>query len=231
MRFSLPILLAALAAAGLTGGCTRPAVALNPPGFQKEAYALRDWEDVAQHIANDMQHDGFLPNPIQPNAPPPRWAYYVNVTTPHSQFLREVADSLKGDILARGGAVSSTPFNAAEIDLNVDVVRWPARHRAPDGVATAAGLASGTGVLVANADPITPAGAFGVLAGAGIAADLIREMVPNTDTEVAWGASITMGNRVVFDVRYPMYIGDDDVALYHQTPPWPVQVVQLHYAP
>lgn len=231
MRTSLPILIASLAVAGLTGGCTRPAVALNPPGFQKEAYALRDWEDVAQHIANDMQRDGFLPDPAHPGRTPPRWAYYIAVKTPHSQFLREVADSLKGDILARGGAVSSTPFKAAEIDLDVDVVKWPARHRAPDGVGTAAGLAGGTAVLAANADPITPAAGFGLLAGAGVVSDLLREMVPNTDTEVAWGASITEGNRVVFDVRYPMYVGDDDVALYHRTPLRPAQVVQLRYAP
>lgn len=228
MRPGLPLLFAALAASTLTSGCTRPAVALHPPAFQQEAYALRDWETVARHIAVDMQRDGFLPGPARASATRSRRAYFIRVRTPHSKFLREVAESLKGDILARGGAVSSTPFGAAELDLDVDVVHWPARQQAPDGIGTVAGLAGGTGVLLANAAPITPAGGFGVLAGAGIASDLLRAMTPDTDTEIAWGASIAMDNRIVFDVRYPMYIGDSDVDLYHREP---AQIVQLRYAP
>jgi hypothetical protein len=90
-------------------------------------------------------------------------------------------------------------------------------------------------VVLGNQAPLTPAAGFGLLAGAGIVADLLRTMTPNTNTEIAWGAAITVGNRVMFEVRYPMYIGDGDTALYIPPPPRvplpPAQVVQLRYAP
>jgi len=228
MRSTLPILFAVLTAPGLTSGCTRPAVAPEAPALQKQAWALRDWQDVARQIATDMQRDGFLPSLTRPELPPPRVPYFIKVRTADSKFLHEVGESLKSEILARGGAVASTAYGAAEIDLDVDVVHWPARHRAPDAIGTEMGLASGTGVLLANAAPLTPAEGFGLLAGAGLVSDLLRTMTPTTDTEIAWGASITMGNRVVFEVRYPMYVGDHDDYLYHQEPP---QIVQLRYAP
>ena len=229
MRASLPTLLVALTVAGLTGACTRPAVAPKPLAFQQSADALRDWQAVAQQIALDMQRDGFLPDPLRPTAAAPRQPYYVASTTPPSQFLQEVAQSLKGEILAHGGAVARTPFGAAVIDLDVDVVRWPPRDRVPDGTGTLLGLAGGTAVVLANQAPLTPAAGFGLLAGAGILADVLRTMTPNTNTEIAWGASIAIGNQVVFDVRYPMYIGDGDTDLYVE--PSPPQLVQLRYAP
>lgn len=231
MRSSLPLVLAALAAAALTSGCTRPAVALKPPAFQQEAYAVRDWQHVARHIAMDMERDGFLPDPARPHVRYAHLPYFVDVVTPRSQFLHEVAASLESAILAHGGQVARTPVGAAVIDLSVDVVRWPSPPPAFEGFGTVAGLASGTGVLVAGAGPITPVGGFGLLAGAGIASDLLRVMSPNTDTEVAWGAKIALGNRIVFDVRYPMYIGHYDTNLYESPPPPPPpQVVQLRYA-
>lgn len=231
MRSPLPITLAAFSLAALTAGCTRPAVAPKPPAFQQSAEALRDWQTVAKQIALDMQRDGFLPNPAQPGAAP-RPAYYVHTETPNSQFLQEVAQSLQAEILAHGGAVARSPFGAAELDLDVDVVHWPRGVRVPDGAGTVAGLAGGTAVVLGNQAPLTPAAGFGLLAGAGILADLLRSMTPNTNTEIAWGARITSGNRVVFDVRYPMYIGDGDTELYLGRPAIPpAQVVQLRYAP
>lgn len=53
-----------------------------------------------------------------------------------------------------------------------------------------------------------------------------------TNTEVAWDASITRGNQVVFDVRGPLYISESDMPLY--VPP-PVitgpAVVQMRFVP
>ena len=229
MRARLPILLVALTTAGFTSACTRPAVAPKPLAFQQSADALRDWQAVAKQIALDMQRDGFLPGRLQSSAAAPRQPYYIHVATARSQFLHEVAQSLKGEVLAHGGAVARTPFGAAEIDLDVDVVRWPPRDRVPDGTGTLTGLASGAAVVLANQSPLTPAAGFGLLAGAGILADVLRTMTPNTDTEIAWGAAITIGNQVVFDVRYPMYVADGDTDLYVGPPP--PQVVQLRYAP
>ena len=231
IRANLPSTLTAIAIASLLAGCSRPAVAPKPPAFQQSAEALRDWQAVAKQIALDMQRDGFLPSPSQP-ASVPRPPYYVRVARSDSQFLREVAESLNAEILSHGGAVSSVPGAGAELDLDVDVVRWSPRDAAPDGTGTIAGLAGGTAVLLANQPPLPPAAGFGILAGAGILADILRTMTPNTNTEIAWGASIRSGNRIVFDVRYPMYIADADKPMYvPDPPPPPVQVVQLRYAP
>ncbi|HVC63001.1 MAG TPA: hypothetical protein VND19_21890 [Acetobacteraceae bacterium] len=228
-------LLLSLAVAGLLGGCTRPAVALKPPAFQQSADALRDWQAVAQQIALDMMYDGLLPDPASPNpaaASGWRTPFYVKIVTPRSQFLYEVAQSLEAEILRHGGAVVQSPVGAAEIDLDVDVVQWPPRDRLPDGTFTAAGFASGGAVVMANEAPLTPAAGFGVLAGAGILADLLRTMTPDTNTEIAWGASIAEGNRIVFAVRYPMYIADADVSLYTgSVPPAGPPLVQLRYVP
>jgi hypothetical protein len=214
-------------------GCTRPAVAPKVPGFQEQADALRDWEMVARKIADDMASYGFLPNPTSPvRTYPP---YYVRVSNAASPFLHEVRQSLQADILRRGGAVASTPNGAAVIALDYSIVQWSPRNRAPDGTGTAAGLAAGSAVLMANQAPLTPAAGFGILAGVGIAADIARTLIPNTDTELAWEASITQGDRIVFDVRYPMYIHDADVALYAGVTPVPPIVgpppVQVLYRP
>ncbi len=127
-----------------------------------------------------------------------------------------------------GGSIAATQPGAAVITLDVDVVHWQPGPRAPDGLGTELGLASGTAVVLANQAPLTPAAGFGLLAGAGVVSDLLRTMTPNTNTEIAWGASIAENNRVVFDVRYPMYIHPGDVDLY--VSPRPPQLVQLRYA-
>jgi hypothetical protein len=49
-------------------------------------------------------------------------------------------------------------------------------------------------------------------------------------TEAAWEASITSGNRVVFDVRYPMYVNESDVSHYAAAPVGPAPV-RLSYTP
>lgn len=213
----------------LVCACTRPAVAPKGLAFQEKADAVRDWENVAGRIADDMVRYGLLPNPANPNVPPGAAAslpYYVKASSTDSLFLHEVRQSLQGEILRRGGAVASSPRSAAVIDLDFSIVPWPPRYRAPDGTGTAAGLAGGAAVLLANQAPLTPAAGFGILAGVGILADIARSMIPNTNTELAWEASITQGDRVVFDVRYPMYINDEDVSLYRPiVGPPAVQVV------
>jgi hypothetical protein len=144
---------------GLIAGCTRPAVALKPPAFQGSADAVRDWEAVAQQIALDMMHGGLLPDPTNPDSAAAsgwRTPFYVNVVTPRSQFLYEVAQSLEAEILRHGGIVVRSPVGAAEIDLDVDVVQWPPRDRLPDGTFTAAGLAGGAAVVMGNQAPLTP---------------------------------------------------------------------------
>jgi hypothetical protein len=51
-------------------------------------------------------------------------------------------------------------------------------------------------------------------------------------SEVAWEASITQYDRVIFDVRYPIYVSSLDTALYIPPPAPPVgpPIVQLRYA-
>jgi hypothetical protein len=49
-------------------------------------------------------------------------------------------------------------------------------------------------------------------------------------TEVAWEASITWGDRVIFDVRYPMYVSEVDVPHYAAAPVGPPPV-RLSYTP
>jgi len=226
-------LMVAAAIAGLLCGCTRPAVQPEPPGLQREAFALRDWEAVARQIADDMTHAGLLPDPVHPTATAPwREPFYVDVTARQSQFLQEVAASLQAEIVRRGGTVVLAPYGAARLALDVDVVHWAPSHQPPDGTFTAAGLAGGAAVVLGNEPPLTPAAGFGLLAGAGILTDLARTMTPDTETEVAWGARITDGDRVIFAARYPMYIADNDAPLY-QPPaaPAPLPLVQLRYAP
>lgn len=48
-------------------------------------------------------------------------------------------------------------------------------------------------------------------------------------SEVAWEASITSGDQVIFDVRYPMYVSTLDTGLYTDPPVGP-PAVQLQYA-
>jgi hypothetical protein len=49
-------------------------------------------------------------------------------------------------------------------------------------------------------------------------------------TEVAWEASITSNNQIIFDVRYPMYVSELDVLQYSAVPVGP-SPVRLRYTP
>jgi hypothetical protein len=233
-RPHLPVLI--LASAVVLAGCTRPAVAPKPLAFQPQADALRDWEAAAKQIAMDMTTAGLLLNPAVPNAQPVANVYFINVLQPKSQFLHELAGSLTSEIVQRGGIVQHSPIGAQVVDLDVDLVQWAGRHRLPDGTLSAAGLAGGAAVVLGNQAPLTPAAGFGLLAGAGILADIVRTMTPTTNTEIAWGASISAGDRVVFSDRYPMYVAEADAALYvglPDPPPLPPgpPAIRVRYAP
>lgn len=198
----------------LLAGCNMPAVAPKPPAFQDSTVTVRDWDGVAQQIADEMAARGLLPDPANPqSATQPRYPYYINVAAPDSPFLHEVSEQLQSEILHRGGTVTLSPVGAMAINLDVDVVRWGGR-RYPGGLGTITGLATGTGILLANNGPLSPAAGFGVATGAGIVADAIFAATPRTNVEAVWQASAMMGDRLVFDIRRPIYVGEQDVPLH-----------------
>ncbi len=192
-----------------------PAVAPKPAAFQDSVVTERDWDGVANKIADEMALRGLLPDPLNPqSASQPRYAYYINLVAPDSPFLHEVRQELQSEILHRGGTVTISPVGAMVINLDVDVVRWSG-HRTPGGLATVAGLAAGTGILLANAGPLSPAAGFGIATGAGLAADLLAAATPHTNVEAVWQASAIMGDKLLFDIRRPIYISAGDIPLHN----------------
>jgi hypothetical protein len=199
---------------GFLANCTEPAVMPKAPAFQDSAVTARDWATVAAEIADEMAARGLLPNPLAAHpAPPPAYAYYVRVAAPDSRFLHAVARDLQSEILHRGGTVTVSPVGAMVINLDVDVVRWSGEHY-PGGTGTIAGLAAGTGILLANAAPLTPAAGFGIVSGAGIVSDLLAATTPHTNVEAVWQASAILGDRLAFDITRPIYVGAGDAPLY-----------------
>lgn len=234
----------ALALALSLSGCSQPAVAPKPFAFQDSALTVRDWDTVAQRIASGLAERGFVPNlppPGQVAVPTAMHPIYVQILAPGSTFLHEVREALQSEILKRGGLLARTPEGVIVVNLDVDVVKWGAREQAPGGLATALGLAAGTGILLANAAPLSPAAGFGIAAGAGLATDALQSIVPNTNAEAVWEASIISDTQILLDVRAPIYITASDVLLYHSgTRLGPIQSLrpasisyprQLHYAP
>ncbi|HEX2943634.1 MAG TPA: hypothetical protein VHO91_21440 [Rhodopila sp.] len=215
----LPPVLALLC---LAGACSRPAVSLKPPSFQSSEVSVHDWNLVAQDIADRMADHGYIyPRPDDPgraswrSAPDPNQLFYINVTAPDSRFLRQVRDALAHDILARGGRVSAVAGGATVINLDVDVIQWRNWLQPHDGpIGTATGLAVGTGVLLANGGPYSPATAFGIATGSGIALDLIKSMTPDTNVEAVWKASIYKDGALLMEDRAPVYIQADDAYLF-----------------
>jgi hypothetical protein len=212
-------LLPSIAIACIIGGCTQPAVAPKAPSFQASENTVRDWNTVAGRIADLMSERGYLAPPVVPNVPTPPThasygAFFVNVVAPGSTFLHEVRAGLQTEILARGGTVSRSPADAVVVNLDVDVVHWGARTTWPGGLGTVSGLASGAAILVAEGGPYSSPALFGITAGTGIAADAILSMVPNTNVEAVWEASILRGGEVLMDVHEPVYVGPYDARLY-----------------
>lgn len=217
MRIGPTYHLAALAAVCIIAGCTRPAVEAKQPGFQPSEDSLRDWNVVAQQVAAQMTQRGLLADPTLPQpqtAPPVPSLYYINVIAPGSTFLHEVRQALQGEIIRRGGVVARSPVGAVVVNLDIDVVAWGVPQRGTGGLGTLVGLATGTGILLANDGRLSPAAGFGIAAGAGIAADVIGSMAPMTNVEGMWEATILKDDQVVMDARAPIYINPNDVALY-----------------
>ncbi len=160
----------------------------------------------------------------------------------YKSLLEEVRDALEHDILALGGNVSTVPEGAIVINLDVDVVQWNSWLQPHDGpIGTAAGLAVGTGALLANGGPYSPAAAFGMATGAGIALDLLKAMTPDTNVEAVWKASIYKDGALLMEERAPVYIPADDAYLVasrtHLSPVESLEprtlatVTKLRYAP
>ena len=114
----------------LLSGCARPAVVPKPFAFQERENALRDWELISTKIADSLSDHGLLPphDPGKPPAPPILMPgqFYVHVQAPLSTFLRQVADALEAEILARGGQVSRSPANSIVVNLDIQAVRFDA---------------------------------------------------------------------------------------------------------
>ena len=219
MNVYLYKILPPLAAVCFLGACSQPAVAPKELAFQENENTARDWNVVARRIADLMTQRGLLPPPVYlqsaASAQPASYGrFFINVEAPGSTFLHEVQVGLQSEILARGGTVSRSPADADVINLDVDVVRWGPRNTGPGGVGTLTGLATGAGILLGSNGPYTPAAAFGIAAGAGIAADAIASTVPDTNVEAVWEASILKGGDVLMDVHEPVYVGRHDARLY-----------------
>jgi hypothetical protein len=218
-RFS--IITMALIALPSLYGCSRPLVAPKPIAVQDKENTVRDWASVAQRIANALSDRGFLaPSlPASPPAVPPASdrRLFVHLLRPESTFLQDVRTHLESEILARGGIVSRIPANATVINLDIDVVRWSNQPQVPDGALTLTGLMTGAALLVAYNGPYMPAAGFGMAAGAGIAAEMVRSLSPDTNVEAVWGASILSGDDVVLALREPVYIRQGDIRLYEGT--------------
>src|SRR6185437_9592490 len=95
--------------------CTHPAVAPKPFAFQERENTVRDWVTVGRTIADSMADRGLLTARMRhpaagPPVPPGR--YYVNLIRPGIPFLKEVAEALKIEILARGSTISTTPADS-----------------------------------------------------------------------------------------------------------------------
>jgi hypothetical protein len=121
----------------LLAGCARPAVVPKPFAFQERENALRDWTLISTKIADSLSDHGLLPphDPGKPPAPPIMipGPFYVHVQAPLSTFLRQVADALESEVLARGGQVSRSPANSIVVNLDIQAVRFDAPAREPGG--------------------------------------------------------------------------------------------------
>jgi hypothetical protein len=212
-----------LAALCLLGGCNQPAVSLKPPAFQNSENTVRDWNDVAHQIAEEMTVRGLLPAPI--TTPGQRAApvkpVFVRAQAPGSAFIRQVETELEADILLRGGTVARTPAGATVVNLDVDFVKWSPRDKPPGLLGTTAAVAAAPGAVIGASVPISgwaladTAGFSGL--GLGVAADTIIALTPTSNSEAIWEASVVTDNQVVMRLQQPVYVRDRDIPLYTKT--------------
>jgi hypothetical protein len=214
-------LLWAVATCCLLGGCNQPAVSLKPPAFQPSENTVRDWDDVAQAIATGMAARGLLPTPGQPPPPPSALTpVYLRLCAPDSAFVVNVATALEADILERGGTVARTPNGATVVNLDVDWVKWGPRDKPPGLLGTTAALLLTPAIVIGASVPMatwTAADAAGATAaGVGVLADLLIAITPTMNAEAVWEATIITNDRVVMDLRAPVYVRERDLPLYNK---------------
>ena len=209
------------AAALLLSACNQPAVSLKPPASQDSENTVRDWDVVAHKITAQMTARGLLPAAmIQPQTSPspPLRPVHVRVAAPDNAFLREVANQVEADILQHGGAIARTPAGATVVNLDVSFVQWSPRDKPPGMLGTEAAAIAATGAVLAGSGPYSYVGALtaaGITAGiVGVAADFSTAITPTSNTEAVWEATVVAGDSVLMRLREPVYIRNNDIALY-----------------
>jgi hypothetical protein len=181
----------AVAACALAG-CSQPAVPLKRPAFQTSENSIRDWNEVAHRIADQMTARGLLPIPGQPQ---PAFGatvrpVYIRVQAPDSAFLHQVATQLESIIILTGAVVARAPAEATVVNLDVDFIRW-----------------SGGGTTIG---PLYEAAAIAV----GAFTDTVVAFVPTSRTEIVWQATIVADDQVLMNLHDKAYIREDDIPLY-----------------
>ena len=209
-----------MAATCLLAGCNQPAVTLKPPAFQSSENTVRDWNDVADHIAARMTELGYLPGPARPAGPDimPPMPVFVRVQAPDLAFIRAVADRLADDVLRSGGTVARGPTGATVVNLDVNFVRWGPRDKPPGLLGTGAGVLTTAAAVIGASQPMSTwtaadAASFTAL-GVGALADVAIAMTPTMNAEAIWKASIVTNDRVIMTLQEPVYIRAPDIPLY-----------------
>jgi hypothetical protein len=217
--FILPCL---AAVAPLFTACNQPAVSLKPPAFQSSENTVRDWNEVAQHIAFTMATIGLLPPvgylvPVNPPTPAPR-PVFVRVQAPDSAFVRAVADELEADIARGGGSVARAPAGATVVNLDVNFVRWGPRDKPPGLLGTTLGLLAIPGIVIGASQPMSTwtaanAAAFTAV-GVGAFVDTVIALTPTMSAEAVWAATIVTDDQVIMKLQEPIYVRAPDIPLY-----------------
>lgn len=218
--------LSLLAATCLLAGCNQPAVTPKPPAFQDSENTVRDWDQVATRIADGMAAQGYLPTPVQPGAVAPatpspvfiQRPVFIRLQAPDSAFVRSVAESLRTEVLQRGGTLARTPAEATVVNLDVDFIRWGPRDKPPGLTGTLASALAVPGTVIGASLPMSTwtaadAAAFTAF-GLGAFTDALVAMTPTMNAEAIWQASIVTPARVEMMLRAPIYIRAPDIPLY-----------------
>jgi len=215
-------LFVAVVAASLLVGCNQPAVSPKPPAFQSSENTVRDWNDVAHHIAAEMARLSLVPSypteqPQLANAPSPK-PIFIQKQAVDCAFIQQVADELAADILQRGGMVARSPSGATVVNLDVNFIQWGPRDKPPGLAFTTLGVLSIPGIVMNAASPMSiwtaaNAAAFTSL-GVGAFLDTVIALTPTMNAEAVWKATIQTEDRTVMNLQEPVYIRSSDIPLY-----------------
>lgn len=209
-------------------GCMRPAVAPKPFSMQDSQNSVQDWNGVAQRVADAMTGRGLLaprptPGAVTSGVQVARdRMIYVQPLAVGSPFLDQVRTALESEIIARGETVALSPAGATVVNLDVRVINWSGSLRRSAPSLAALGLATGGAYVLGMNGPYTPAAAFGIAAGTGLALELLRALTPDTNVEAVWEASVQTDDRLIMKAHAPVYIQAGDIGLY---------ATRLHFGP